>query len=167
MTFPYAKTREGVGVTGLEPVTSCMSSKHSKPTELYAPKLARKAELSQRKRDYIGLFPDWVSARDEKEFNEPKSREILAQWEPVVLSGQLDSNAFPTANPLSRQHFALHPSFNASRRWVRPKSLVFYTYELSDASSPTRFGTDSFDYADGALANPPQKPFVLYQTPHG
>ncbi len=28
--------REEVGVTGLEPVTSCMSSKHSKPTELYA-----------------------------------------------------------------------------------------------------------------------------------
>ena len=51
-TFP-AKTRPSetekeVGDTGLEPVTSCMSSKHSKPTELIALKLFELLIITKR-----------------------------------------------------------------------------------------------------------------------
>lgn len=51
-TFP-AKTRPSetekeVGDTGLEPVTSCMSSKHSKPTELIALELSEFLIITKR-----------------------------------------------------------------------------------------------------------------------
>ena len=40
--------KKEVGDTGLEPVTSCMSSKHSKPTELIALELSELLIITKR-----------------------------------------------------------------------------------------------------------------------
>ncbi len=43
-----SETEKEVGDTGLEPVTSCMSSKHSKPTELIALELSELLIITKR-----------------------------------------------------------------------------------------------------------------------